>query len=92
MADTVSIITTIKNATYGKEMRPAIAEGLLDCWATNINITVAIDKLSKRLDALSGGDSGGGGDAPSYYDNLEPPILFVKGGATSLNIVGTPIG
>lgn len=78
-------ITTIQTAVYGKEMRPAISEALTQSWAEVINMAKSVDRLSKRIDALTG--ESGGGDAPI---DLEPPFLVVYGAITSLGDVGNP--
>lgn len=62
MATFVDNLSIIETAVYGKEMRPAIKEALLQSKEYADAITSKITALNKRVDELSG--SGGGGDTP----------------------------
>lgn len=91
-------IKTIKNAVYGKEMRPAIAEALNQSKDTLEIMISAVDSLGKRVDSLPGGggdspDPGGGGDSPSGCYIVNDAIRSIDGSVTDFVSAGdaTPI-
>lgn len=87
MATLQDNVKIIQNAIYGKEMRPAIVEALNQSWGTVQVMMNAVDHLNARVDALNGGDPGGG--IPSDMDELIPPLIVVNGAVTSLEVSGT---
>lgn len=92
MATLGEYIRIIRTAIYGKEMRPAIYNALIQSWSDVMAMEKSVDDLNKRIDALSGG-GGSGGEAPDpgsggvvVIDDLVPPILIVYGGTTGLKL------
>lgn len=78
-------INTIGTAVYGKEMRPAIKEALLQSQESVSIMDQKIDALQKQIDAITGG-GGGGGEEPDPPDTPDTPS------SASGDIVGHVIG
>lgn len=96
MPSFIENINTILGAVYGKEMRPAIAEALIQSKGAVTSLNDLVNNLNSRVDALSGGgttpDPGGGDSGGGTIidpGELIPPILVVNGSVTSLEIAGT---
>lgn len=94
MPSFIENINTILGAVYGKEMRPAIAEALIQSNGNMKSMTDLITNLNSRVDALSGGGTDPGGDSgggiPIDFGDVKPPILVVNGPVTALEISGNP--
>lgn len=89
MAEFLENIATIRRAIYGKEMRPAIYEALLQDWEAVNTMTTAVDTLNSRIDSLpnNGGTPGQGGSG-TLPGNAVPPTILVYSAETVLEDVG----
>lgn len=58
----VDDVVTIQTATYGKEMRPAIASALMASWGAINAMMDNVNELNARVDSLPSG--GGSSDPP----------------------------
>lgn len=93
MPNFIENINIIETAIYGKEMRPAIKEALLQSRDMVEKLSSKADKLNSRLDALSGGggDDGDEGGGAVVIETITPPIIVVYGASTQTGSVGIPI-
>lgn len=84
MATFLDNLNIIETAVYGKEMRPAIKEALLQSKEYADSVVTKIETLNKRVDALS--SSGGGGEIP---DNPDDPADGDTATSTGFFVSGT---
>lgn len=83
-------IITIENATYGKEIRPAISSALMASHGAINAMMSQVDELKARVDALPSGGGGTGpgpGPGPSPGTQPEDPSTST-GWSLCLQVIG----
>lgn len=83
-------VYTIKNATYGKEIRPAISNALTASWDAVNAMMEHVDSLNARVDALTGGGGSGDGGGDILMVNTKYSASVYDGSVTDSKYAGSP--